>query len=281
MKWARRLGYKISEEDIGEQIDLEKARPFLEGVEDSMQKAVPVYVVDVRLPKGFIPLEDEPKSAYAKWIEKMAIRKHLSLKDFIRAGVGFTRKDDWEPFAIFPVMEWDKLVYYQGRTYNEEPGEVTKKFPSRQQVPYGSRYWVYNVDALRDKSVTRVIVVESILNVLSLKREIRRLGVEGVAPVCIFKHAISPTQATKLRAFRHVEEFCLMFDEDATADAWRSVSKNLRDRSESGVEFTVAEMPEGVDANDDAELAIKRFHKRKKAGKLSQLDWEVLGMGAE
>jgi len=272
LKWAQRLGHAITEEDIGELIDLDKAEPFLDGVEDQSNKVVPVYSVDVKLPSGFVPIKNEPESAYVKWIGKMAVRKHLSLKDFIKAGVGFTRKGIWEPFAIFPIMEWDRLVYYQGRTYNEEPGEPTKKFPSREKVPYGSRYWIYNIDATRDKSITKIIIVESILNVLSLKAEIKRLGIEGVAPVAIFKHAISREQAAKLSPLLHIEEFCLMFDEDATGAAWKAAARIPAIPVEK---FTLVEMPKGIDANDNAELAMKLYSRRKEANRLSHLEWET------
>ena len=77
----------------------------------------------------------------------MAKRKHLDFDILANAGVGFTRDDPrWEPFAIFPVFEWGRPVYYQGRTYVDTPGESTKLFPHKGECPLSSRYWLYNID---------------------------------------------------------------------------------------------------------------------------------------
>lgn len=262
MAWARRAGYKIDEEELGGEMDMDAAQSFLDGAAKGLQQVVPVYSVSIKLPHGFTPLGENPKGAYAKWIGRMAVRKNLELEDFIRAGVGYTRDGIWEPYAIFPVMEWKHLVYYQGRTYNEEGDQSTKKFPSRKEVPFGSRYWVYNVDRLRESKAKVCIIVESILNVLSLEKELERQRIKDVVPVAIFKHKVSREQAVKLAGCKQVEEFCLMFDEDATREAWKS-TLNLPSLHDS--RFSVAEMPKGVDANDDARVAVRKFCNRKRA----------------
>jgi hypothetical protein len=187
----------------------------------------------------------------------MAERKNLGWKDMTKAGVGFTRTTpEWEPFAIFPVTEWNRTVYYQGRTYIDTPGQSTKKFPSKRVVPTGSSQWVYNIDKLRQGAHT-AIVVESILNVLSLERELEHLGVTGVVPIAIFKHKISSPQWEKIKGCRHLKEVCLMFDDDALAEAQKTASTYV-----NHCKLTVVEMPKGVDANDDAQMAMKRFGRR-------------------
>jgi hypothetical protein len=236
------------------------------------RKSVIAYVNDVSLPKGFIPLEEDPDCGYAKMIARMARRKNLDLETFIRAGAGFTRTDGyWEPYCIFPVHEWGKVVYYQGRTYNDpKPDPITgkkpstKQFPSKNQIKLGSRYWVYNIDKLRARG--RIgIVVESMFNVLSLENV---LGLKSdIVPIAIFKHKISPEQQAKILTAAGIEELCLMFDPDAVSSAWHSCSKlvNL-------LKVTVADtMPKGVDPNDDVQEALRCFDRRKPFSSINDL----------
>lgn len=237
------------------------------------RKSVVAYVNDVQLPRGFIPLSEEPDCGYARLIERMAIRKNLDLDTFIRVGAGFTREDAyWEPYCIFPVFEWGKVVYYQGRTYKDpKPDPITgkkgstKQFPSKQHIKLGSRYWVYNIDRLRQKG--RIgIVVESMFNVFSLENE---LGLDSdIVPIAIFKHKISPEQQAKILTANGIEELCLHMDPDAIASAWESCGKlaNL-------LKVTVADkMPDGVDINDDVDEGLRCFDRRKPFSTLNDLD---------
>jgi len=262
VRMCRTLGYSIDESGSSE--------PDITAVEEVMNsvdqpKLVKPVITDCKLPRGFTLLSDAPKSVYAQLIEEMAESKHLSREDFERVRVGFTKRDPkWEPYAIFPVFEWGHVVYFQGRLYNAQPGEATKRFPARSEVPLGSKYWVYNIDAARTSAKT-VIIVESILNVLSLERKLAEEGVNGVVPVCVFKHAVSSPQSAKLMSLRNVEEFCFMFDADATAEAWRFAEKASNHRR-----VTVAEIPavggrKTFDPNDDVEIAWGRFIERRRA----------------
>lgn len=213
---------------------------------------------EISLPAGFTPLAADPGCLHAYLIGKMARRKHLYLEDFIEAGVGFTRTGPWEAFAIFPVYELGRLVYYQGRTYGiGDEGKKTKKFPSKLDVPMGSRYWIYNYDAAVQVGVNTIIIVESILNVLSLRWALKNEGLTDVVPVAVFKHAVSAYQAPKILASR-AKELCFMYDGDATESAWKEAGKFSGARH-----TTVARMPVGVDANDNAELALERFALRE------------------
>ena len=261
IQWCKRLGYPIELQD-----EPGVSAGELDAVIDSLsEKYAPRsanYVTSVKLPNGFTPLSQEPDGAYARLIGRMAKRKHLDLADFIEAGAGFTRVDRrWEPFCIFPVHEWGKVVYYQGRTYSDEPGQSTKRFPDRGELPMGSRYWWYNIDELREKGDT-AIVVEAILNVRSLRRELKRRGINAV-PIACFKHKISPEQLQKLAAIKGLKEVCLMFDADAITSAY-SDCRRLRGR----VQVSIVKMPvdpktgKKVDPNDDAALAVDLFMKR-------------------
>jgi hypothetical protein len=220
-------------------------------------------IQEVELPKGFTPILRNPKSIYTKLITKMAHRKNLEYQDLTEAGVGYTMDDPrWEPFAIFPVYEYDTCVYFQGRTYVDVPGETTKRFPSRNQIKWGAGYWVYNIDTVRAVRPTTVIIVESILNVLSLRWKLRELGWSDVVPVCVFKHHLSQVQAIKLLRCKGVKEFCLLFDHDAIEKTWQSVGY-----IGNKVKVTVAEMPmkdgnKKLDPNDDVEAAIDAIEKR-------------------
>ena len=151
VRWAGHLGFPVELE----------AEPLpaigdLDGLVDTLDvdraHLAGAYVPSVELPKGFTLLSAEPGGAYARMSGRMAARKHLELQDLIEAGAGFTRDSPkWEPFVIFPVVEWGKVVYYQGRTYSDpdDPKESTKLFPSRREVPLGSRHWLYGLDELR------------------------------------------------------------------------------------------------------------------------------------
>jgi hypothetical protein len=257
LAWARALGYTFASDDGSSSIPVEQLLN-----EQPQASAVPV-IQEVDLPKGFTPITRTPKSIYTKLITKMAQRKNLEYQDVTEAGVGYTMDDPrWEPFAIFPVYDYDTCVYYQGRTYVDVPGETTKRFPSRNQIKWGAGYWVYNIDAVRVAKPTIVIIVESILNVLSLRWKLRELGWNDVVPVCVFKHHLSQVQAIKLLRCKCVKEFCLLFDHDAIEKTWQSVGY-----TGNKVKVTVAEMPmldgnKKLDPNDDVEAAIDAIEKR-------------------
>jgi len=259
LAWAKALGYQFSSDSGQSSVPVEQVL-YREAAEASV---VPL-VQEVDLPRGFTPIARKPNSVYSKVIVKMARRKNLVREDFIEANVGFTMDDPyWEPYAIFPVYEYSIPVYFQGRTYIDVPGETTKRFPSKGQVKWGAGYWVYNIDAVRKEEPEVVVVVESILNVLSLRWRLRELGWTHVVPVCVFKHHISKVQALKLTRCASVKEFCLLFDHDAIDATWRSVGY-LGNR----VRMTVAEMPmldgnRKCDPNDDVDAAIKAIEKRK------------------
>lgn len=260
LAWARVLGYRFSSSDDGySNVPLEQM--FEQQAEES--SVVPV-IQEVDLPKGFTPIARRPDSVYTKLITKMARRKNLDYADFAAAGVGYTMDEPrWEPYAIFPVYEYDICAYYQGRTYVDVPGESTKRFPSRNVVKFGATYWVYNIDAVRQLQPEIVIVVESILNVLSLRRKFKELGWRTLVPVCVFKHSLSQVQALKLVRCKGVKEFCFLFDHDAIEKTWNSIG-GLGNK----VAVTVAEMPtkDGnvkLDANDDVEAAIEAIERRE------------------
>jgi hypothetical protein len=219
-------------------------------------------VQDIPLPEGFKPLSQNRKSCYWRFCRDMAERKHLTIEDLEEAQAGFTRSGDWEPYCIFPVREGPRTVYYQGRTYTDDGFETTKKFPSKKEVPYGPAYWVYNLDAVADLKVQLVIVVESILNMLTLHRKLRELDLhQEIISVCVFTHRLSRAQVTKFQRYPHVKEFCLLFDSDSTALANKTALA-----LGSTLPLTVAAMPHGVnpdgtvrvtnDANDDVEAAL-------------------------
>jgi hypothetical protein len=225
-----------------------------------VKKAV-TPVQDIALPEGFSPLAKNRKSCYWRFCQNMAERKHLGIEDLEEAGAGFTRTGDWEPFCIFPVYEGVRCVYYQGRTYSDEGFETTKKFPSKKEVPYGPSFWVYNLDALADPNVRLVIIVESILNVLTIRRRLRELDIRDIIPVCIFTHRLSRSQTAKLQRYRHIKEFCILFDSDSS-DLALETGARLR----TVLPVSVARMPHGKnadgttrltnDANDDVEAAL-------------------------
>jgi len=236
-------------------------------MEGDMRKAV-TPVQDIELPTGFELLSNNRKSCYWRFCRDMAERKHLSIEDLEEAGAGFTRTGPWEPFCIFPVYEGMRCVYYQGRTYNDEGFESTKRFPGKKEVPYGPSYWVYNLDALTDLQVSRVIVVESILNALSLRHKLRELDVAHIAPVCVFTHRLSRSQVAKFQRYRHIKEFCILFDSDSS-----DLAVETGARLGALLPVTVARMPhsrsaDGTarltnDANDDVEAALYAVTERQ------------------
>lgn len=256
VRWARRLGYSVEDNvsaaSIKEVINL---RPE--------QRSILPVVTDVKLPEGFTKCRDSLKSVRTRLIGEMAVRKNLALQDMLDCDAGWTSKNPlWEPFTIFPVYEYGKVVYYQGRTYCDVPDETTKKFPSRHELKWGARYWIYNIDALMKHEARVALVVESILNVLSLKKLFRKLGIKHIVPVAVFKHAVSYEQYVKLSRVRHLEEVCMLFDHDAVALSWKDAQKFT-----NMFKITVAEMPAGegnarLDPNDDVELAWNVFQQR-------------------
>jgi hypothetical protein len=256
----------LDSEDFEESFDVE------EKVELEEEVKAPVGH-EIQLPEGFTPLADWKTGTYARLISLMANRKHLYLDDFVEAGVGFTRVGPWEPFAIFPVYEMGKLVYYQGRTYGMAyEGKRTKKFPSKKDVPLGSKHWVYGYDEILKQDTEIVIAVESILNVLSLRWELKNRGISGVKPVAVFKHAVSTPQAAKL-LLSPAKEICFQFDGDATDSAWHEALKLSGSRKTS-----VAEMPVGVDSNDDAVLGVQRFLERRQYSPINSLEHLAAGL---
>jgi len=258
--WARANGYTFNTDDGHSSTPVDQILV----AEEEKSTVIPV-LQEVELPKGFIPIARTPKSIYTKLITDMARKKNLDYSDFVEAGVGYSPDDPyWEAYAIFPVREYKMTCYYQGRTYVDTPGETTKRFPSRKYVKWGAGYWVYNIDEVREKQPEIVVVVESILNVLSLRKKLRQLGWDKtIVPVCVFKHSISQVQAAKLFRCKGIKEFCLLFDHDAIDATWKGVSYLTNKLS-----VTVAEMPqkEGnkkLDPNDDVDAAIEAIEQRK------------------
>lgn len=253
--WARANGFEFSSAGDMTGVPLDEVL-----VEPESAKTRVPYVVEVDLPKGFIYCREEPDSAYATLIGRMAKRKNLTFEDMLEADTGFTRDDPlWEPFCIFPVRELGRTVYYQGRTYVDVPGQTTKKFPSRNEVPHGSSCWLYNYDEFRDRQVPTVIAVEAILSTLSLRKKLRELNIRNVVPLCVFKHSIGSIQLTKLLQCKWLKEICLMFDHDAIDQTWRQMG-NLG----SQVKLTIAELPstadnKKLDPNDDPDAAMAAF----------------------
>lgn len=271
--WARALGFEFSQDAETSFVPL---KSLLNPSRPPAKRVVPI-VQEISLPRGFTPIARDPNSIYTKLITIMARRKNLDFQDFTDVGVGYTMDDPrWEAYAIFPIKEYGVNVYYQGRTYDDVPGETTKLFPSRKDVKYGPSYWVYNIDEVREKKPPTVVVVESILNVLSLKRKFNDLGVKKLVPVCVFKHHISEVQILKLLRCGGVKEFCLLFDYDAIKQMWRMVPT-----FSNRVRVTIAEMPHQaenpkLDANDDVDAAIVALENRKRYTTTSALKQRIL-----
>ena len=259
VRWAKHLGYKID----GIVVPESSVEAFERQVEQtSVPKLATLVYALVKMPEGFVRCQDAPQSVYTRLIGTMAQRKNLTLDDLIEVEVGFTRQGRWEPFAIFPVIERGRTVYYQGRTYIDEPGKTTKKFPSRHECPVSSKFWVYNIDAVKNPEVTKVVVVESILNCLSLKKRFQELGVMDTVSVCVFKHAVSREQARKLFKHKNIDEVVLLFDRDAIEKSWEDAADLNLFKT-----VTIAEMPEvpgrpKIDANDDVDLALEALARR-------------------
>jgi len=260
--WVKRLGFQVEDEDTSASSSEELIR-LLDPTTSS--KVITPAMSMAKLPEGCHRIADNLDSAYTRSIEKMAIKKNLTLEDMIRADVHFTRLTDlWEPYAIFPVLEWGRLVLFQGRIMESYEGDERpgKKFPPTFAVKYGAKYWVYNIDRLRNEGGI-ALVVESILNVLSLEKKMAQEGVTGVVPVCVFKHAISSNQLAKIRACKGVSEVCIMFDADATASAKKQAVdlSNFFPTTVATIPWT-AERPT-LDPNDDVDLAWRQFLARK------------------
>jgi len=268
LAWAKALGYTFANESELSTIPL---RDLLAPVPP--KSLIPV-VSKIKLPKGFTPITEEPKSVYTKLITAMAVRKNLDFDAFAEAGVGFTRiAPKWEAFAIFPVREYNLDVYYQGRTYVDVPGESTKLFPSKFDVKYGAAFWIYNIDELRNSRAKVAVVVESILNVLSLKRKFREIGCTDFVPVCVFKHYVSNVQVLKLIRCPHLKEICLLFDHDAIEATWKTVGTMTNQ-----ITLTVAEMPtldgnKKLDPNDNVDAALDALDTRRRYD-FSSAIWE-------
>ena len=259
--WARWLGFSI--DDTGRAAG-STAQEIADLINRPAQSTLMPTAATIDMPEGFTLFEDAPDSVYTRMAAKLAERKNLHLEDFMAAGAGFTLRDDrWEPYCIFPVIEAGRTVYYQGRSYDDELVEgKTKCFPSRQEAPLGSRNWVYNIDALKEKAAKVAVVVESILNVLSLQRRLAELGWRDFVPICVFKHAVSRVQHWKITRYRHLTEFCFLYDFDAIAAAWRAC-----DGVDDLLRVTVAEMPDlgnaKLDPNDNVDAAVDAIRDRR------------------
>ena len=272
VRWARFIGLAV--EDEGGVVQGQPLDEMDLSVRREEDQPLP-NVASVRLPEGFRYCHEHPTGLYTELIAEMANRKNLSIQDFFEAKVGYTRTSPrWEPYAIFPVMEDACTVYYQGRTYVDVPGESTKLFPTRQECPNSSKFWIYNIDELRQKGGV-ALAMESILNVLTMRRFFREQGITGVVPVCIFKHYLSKPQARKILEIPNLTEICLLYDHDATRLAWEKTPM-LSDR----VSVTVAEMPPGPggdknDPNDDPVSAWAAFEARERSDVLSSLRFKL------
>lgn len=273
LAWARALGYTFASSSDYSSV------PVADLFVEKRQLSTATPLIEVELPKGFTYIESAPRSVYTELIEKMAIRKNLIKQDMIDARVGFTMDDGlWEPFAIFPVREYNKNVYYQGRTYIDVPDETTKKFPSRKKCPNGASSWVYGIDELRQVCIKHkpvVIIVESILNVLSLRWKLKELGAHNdFVPVCVFKHHISKIQMHKLSKC-NISEMCFLFDFDAIDKTW-----DFLKYAPNYVQISIAELEaradnKKFDANDDIEAGIRAIEQRKEYSMATAIEHEL------
>jgi len=253
--YAKELGIEldIEEEVSGEIDDLDESLAELGETRNRTE-----IVTEVKLPSGFMPLTRDGRDGYHRMAAGMARRKKLTLEALVDAGAGVAPGNyRWEPYVIFPVWEWGRVVYYQGRTLIDPFEGETKQFPSRSELPRGSRYWIYGIDELRRTGGVAVLV-ESILNTLSLRIELAKRGLSEYVPICIFKHKLSKEQLAKLVRCRGVKEVSFLYDADATASADQEAAALVN----KFPLVTVAEMPKG-DANDDASLAVDRLLVRR------------------
>jgi hypothetical protein len=273
--WLRKIGHDLPDcyQDESEgYISAEDAAQALRRAAASLDHPPtpkrPCYP-PVELPRGFIALaDDEPlpgkkHSVYWKMAARLAERKNLSIEDFVAAGAGFTRQDDlWERYLIYPIRMYGLKVYFQGRLFDEEAGENTKRFPHRGQIGTGMGQVLYNHDALKGGKCA--VIVESILNVLSLKKALEQAGLRDLAPVSSLHAGLTKDQLRLLRAAK-LREICLLFDADATGKAW-DLAKLVKWEL-SSVIVTVAEMPANpdnptLDPNDDVQAAMHALESR-------------------
>lgn len=276
LNWAKRHGHEL---DLSAVTELPEdfaghIKCILAGRTHSRRSSV----ASITLPKGFTPLDPTvpgfdgcASPVRYRLIAEMAERKNLAIEDFIEAGVGYTTVGKWEPYAIFPVYNRNWLVYYQGRAYGDDDPDVRKKlFPSKEEVPLGASGCVYNLDELREGHVRLAIVLESTLNVLSVRKKLRSLGIIEAVPVCVFGHHISDFQARLISKCSHLEEICIFFDHDATEQAWEQ-AEELSLGCFRRFKVSVAEMPtvngsETSDPNDDVDAAWAALCKREVIG---------------
>ena len=275
VRWAKWLGYAFEDEKVSA-VTLEELYMLLEPPRP--RQIVPV-ISEITLPKGFHTCYDNPESAFTKQIGLMAERKNLKLEDLVAEGVGYATEDQrWEPFAIFPVLEYERLVYFQGRTYWDDMEKSTKKFPDRREAPLSSKYWIYDIDRLSEPGVDTVVIVESILNVISLKKKFAELGICNMVPVCVFKHAVSKPQFYKLLRFKNLKEAILLFDFDAIDLAWEDARK-----IDDLLRVSIAEMPfsadnKKLDPNDDVDAALEAIYNRQPYSMIGKLSRTLVSM---
>lgn len=272
--WARSLGHDVDTTGMDD-----PSAESLQELLDEIRKGENVGRISVLstwakcdLPSDVRRCEEYQNSWHSRKIEQMMIGKNLDWQAVLDADVHFTREDGrWEPYAIFPVKEWNEIVYFQGRKYDPEPGDKkTKLFPPRATHPMGSKYWVYGIDEIRAKPPKTLIVVESILNVLSLRWELTEQGLDDVDVVCVFKHNVSPFQIAKICSISGIEEINFMYDADSTASSWANAEKFSNTRKVSVTEID-PHMGPTTDANDDARHAVLKFRQRKEFSAASSL----------
>jgi hypothetical protein len=269
LSWLRSVGYEVNQDDIGTSLgnqDIGAAvRQALSGTEGYRKRGAAAC----SLPKGFTTVWDAVEQRRHKGacnlVSMMAADKNLSLDDMAEMGVGFvplrTGDPDWYLYAIFPVILHGYAVYFQGRDLLDG----SKKFPSRDVAGSGCADWVYNLDELRDSSVRKAVIVESVLNVISLRKKLREQKIQDVVPVATFSAALSQRQRKMVFGMKHLAEVTIFFDHDATDKAWRFAEECFR-YARSGVSVTVAEMPSVCgpksDPNDDMDAAFEAWQRR-------------------
>ena len=266
VRFLRWLGYAV--DDAGAQSC--SVEDLWAALDNPRPKSIVPVISEISLPKGFRCCYDQPDSQYTKQIGDMARRKNLEPEDLIQAGAGFTREGDWEPYCIFPVVDYERLVYFQGRAYWESTPQG-KKFPNRREAPLSMKYWLYDLDIARASKAPTLVVVESILNVLSLKKKFAQEGITDMVPVCTFTHAVSKPQFHKILRLDHVKEVCLLFDYDARSLAWKDAA-----RIDDLIRVSIAEMPcttnKKLDPNDDVDAALRALEKRRPFSVAGQLE---------
>lgn len=190
---------------------------------------------DIKLPEEF-KLLDELEEGERQMVCSYLTSRGLRLRTLRRMKVGYCSTGKFWGYIIFPVMNSEgEVVYWQGRQYKQRKAKFYNPKASNKKEVF------YQIGG--GPRTRRVIIVESIINALTLVRS-DEMGKDAV--IALLGKTMSEQQRQHILSYeRSLREIVVLLDPDAAKEAV-SIAAQLEGY---GIGIRLAVVPQGTDVN--------------------------------